>query len=73
MNLRTVNTSYRKEMLDTFRDKRAMIAMIGVPLVLYPVLFIVGIQFMMFRLTKMEETPSKVAVVILGTRMMMSG
>lgn len=63
MNLRTVNTIYRKEMLDSFRDKRAMIAMIGVPLLLYPIIFIVGVQFMMLRMTKMEATPSKVAIV----------
>ena len=46
MNLRTAKTIFFKEMLDTLRDKRTLIAMLGVPIVLYPALFIFGAQAM---------------------------
>ena len=36
MNLRTVWVVFRKELLDMLRDKRTLIAMIGIPIVLYP-------------------------------------
>ena len=35
-----INTIWRKELLDTLRDRRTVIAMVLVPLVLYPVLML---------------------------------
>jgi len=62
MRVRTVGTIFRKEMLDTLRDKRALVAMLGVPIVLYPALFIVGIQAALLQTNRLERTPSTVAI-----------
>ena len=62
MNFLTARTIFFKEMLDTFRDKRTMITMIGVPIVLYPALFIISIQMVMIQENRMDETISKVAL-----------
>lgn len=45
MNRRIISSLYKKEMLDVIRDKKTIIVMIVVPLILYPLLFVVGIQF----------------------------
>ena len=39
MNFQIVKTIYRKEMLDMFRDRRALISMIVVPIIAMPGLF----------------------------------
>src|SRR5690348_14151874 len=40
MNLRNINTVYRKELMDSLRDRRTVISMIVVPIFLMPVLTI---------------------------------
>ncbi|MCX7429341.1 MAG: hypothetical protein NTW96_27420, partial [Planctomycetia bacterium] len=35
---------YRKELVETLRDRRTLIAMVVVPIVLYPVLMVVLLQ-----------------------------
>jgi sodium transport system permease protein len=62
MNWRIVRTIFFKELLDTFRDKRTLIAMIGVPIVLYPVLFIVGTQVTIVQQTRIEGQTSRLAL-----------
>lgn len=62
MNFRTVKTIFRKEMLDTVRDKRTLIMMIGVPVVLYPVLVIVGMQGALLQIAHLDESVSRVAI-----------
>ncbi|MCR5215921.1 MAG: ABC transporter permease subunit [Lachnospiraceae bacterium] len=44
MNLKKIKTIYHKEMMELFRDKKTLIMMIVVPLILYPLLF-VGAMF----------------------------
>lgn len=44
------------------RDKRTLVAMLGIPIVLYPMLFIVGSQAFMVQQSRVEETPSAVAI-----------
>ena len=63
MNTRVVLTIVRKELLETLRDKRTLIAMIGIPLVLYPALFLIVTQVITLQQAKMEEKPSRVALV----------
>jgi sodium transport system permease protein len=63
VNLRTVNTILSKELLDTLRDKRTLIMMVGMPVVLYPALLIVGMQAMLLQHEKLDETISRVALV----------
>jgi sodium transport system permease protein len=62
MNLKIVKTIFFKEMLDTFRDKRTIIAMIGVPIVLYPVVFLVAAQIAIVQQNKLDETISTIAI-----------
>lgn len=62
MNFRSVRTIFRKEMLDTVRDKRTLVMMIGVPVLLYPVLLIVGMQGALLQHAHLDETISKVAI-----------
>jgi len=62
MTWRMVRTILFKELLDTFRDKRTLIAMIGVPIVLYPAIFIVATQAALVQQSRMEEMVSRVAV-----------
>jgi sodium transport system permease protein len=62
VNWRNVFTILRKELLDTLRDKRALVLMIGVPVVLYPALVIVGSQATIMQMDKMRTTPSRVAL-----------
>ncbi len=63
MNLLTARYIFQKEMLDTFRDKRTMIAMVGIPIILYPALFILSIQMILIQESKMDETVSKIALL----------
>lgn len=62
MNFMIAKTIFYKELLDTFRDKRTMITMIGLPIILYPAIFIISIQMAILQQSKMEETVSKIAV-----------
>lgn len=62
MNLRRVTTIFRKEIVDMLRDKRTLIAMIGLPVVLYPLLFIFGSQAALVQQDKLERDISQVAV-----------
>ena len=63
MKARVVRTIFFKELLDTFRDRRTLIAMVGVPVVLYPALFILATQATLIQQSRMEKTRAKVAVV----------
>ena len=62
MNFRTVKTIFKKEVLDTMRDKRTLIMMIGVPVVLYPALVIIGMQGALVQIAHLEKTVSRVAL-----------
>ena len=62
MNFRTANTIFKKEMLDTMRDKRTLIMMIGVPMLLYPLLLIVGLQGLLIQSANLNEKISRVAL-----------
>ncbi len=67
MTARTVKTILFKELLDTFRDKRMLVAMIGVPVVLYPLLFVLATQAALVQQSRTEEQVSRVALVGPGT------
>ena len=62
MNTRIVLTILRKELLDMLRDRRTLIAMIAVPVLLYPVLFLGFSQIMLIQHERMEEQPAIVAL-----------
>ncbi len=62
MNFRIANTIFKKEMLDTMRDKRTLIMMIGVPMLLYPLLLIVGLQGLLIQNASLDKKISRVAL-----------
>lgn len=64
MDLRKVKIIYFKEMLDTLRDRRTLISMVLVPIILFPVLMfgMSGIMVMMIEKTEAEITK----IVIIG-------
>lgn len=64
MNLRLVRRVFRKEMLETIRDRRTMIIMLVVPVFLYPGLLVVTQQLAIFGQRQLEEAP--VTVVAQG-------
>lgn len=62
MNFATVRTIFFKELLDTFRDRRTLIAMIGVPIVMYPALLILVTQVTLVQQSRLAAQVSRVAV-----------
>lgn len=64
MNLRNIGIVYRKELIDSLRDRRTVISMIAVPLLLMPLLTI-GMGVLSAKLVgqAMEEVPK---IMILG-------
>jgi len=62
MNWRIASTIFRKEILDTLRDKRTLIMMVGVPIVLYPMLMLLVMQVALVQQSSMDATVSRVAI-----------
>src|SRR4051812_38831051 len=64
MNFRQISIVYRKELLDTLRDRRTIISTIVIPMVMFPVIFL-GFGTLASRSVKKAQ--SEVAnVMILG-------
>lgn len=62
MNLAVIQTIFRKELVDMLRDKRTLIAMIVLPVLLYPALFLVVSEVYVFQLAKIKDTPCCIAI-----------
>lgn len=57
MNSKQLKTLYRKEILDVIRDKKTILTMVVLPIVLYPLLFLVIMQVIsMINTTTQEKT-----------------
>lgn len=52
-----------KELRETLRDRRTLLMMIAVPVLLYPVIFVVSEQLFLFGQRSLEEQASPVAIV----------
>ena len=65
MNLRTVRTIAAKELRETLRDRRTLLAMVGIPVLLYPLILLVGTQALVYRQAKTDEAVVRVAVASL--------
>jgi sodium transport system permease protein len=63
MNLKLVRTIYRKEMLDTLRDRRTLISMILIPLVIFPILIFGMSSLMKERVESTRKSMQKVALI----------
>jgi sodium transport system permease protein len=59
---RTIWTIYRKEILDTLRDRRTLLMMLGVPILLYPLIIIGATKFAESSAATANERASSVVV-----------
>ncbi len=57
-----INAVWRKELLDTLRDRRTLIAMIVVPMVLYPGMILISLMAFEFKVTGMQAETFRIAV-----------
>ena len=62
LNYTRIKRLYIKEMLDILRDRRALIAMIVVPIVLYPLLMLGSIQAASLQVGKLKENTLVIGV-----------
>lgn len=62
MRTRVIKNLYKKELLDVLRDKKTVLMMLVVPLVLYPLMFIVGMQLMAGISVSMSERTYRIAI-----------
>lgn len=57
MNRRQLGTLYKKEIMDVLRDKKTILTMVVLPVILYPLLFVVIMQVVsMINTAQQEET-----------------
>ncbi len=57
---------FRKELMDTLRDRRTLFSMIAIPLLLFPVLIGISSRVMHSQMTKAQEKVLKIAVQTSG-------
>lgn len=62
MNTKITWTLMKKEILDVFRDKKTVVMMLVVPLILYPLIFIGAMQVVAFISSNMDEQNYRIAV-----------
>jgi sodium transport system permease protein len=60
--LARINTIWRKELVDTLRDRRTLIAMILVPMALYPAMILGSLQGFELQLTRLKQEEYRVVV-----------
>ncbi len=68
MRLNKINTIFRKEVLDTLRDRRTLFTMIIVPLLLYPGLMLLVNSLASSQQVKMEQKTVKIALINISER-----
>lgn len=62
MNFKIVSTLYKKEIVDIFRDKKTIMIMLVVPLLLYPVLMLFAAQISVSFITEAQEKTYSVGI-----------
>ena len=55
MNYKQLKTLYKKEIMDVLRDKKTLLAMVILPVILYPLLFLVVMQVATMIMTSQQE------------------
>lgn len=61
--MRGAFTVFKKELLETVRDRRTLLIMIVVPVLLYPALMVVSEQLALFGMRQLRAEPAQVAIV----------
>lgn len=64
--MKKILTIFRKELIDTLRDRRTLITMIVIPLLLFPLLISISSRMMMSQAKKAREKVLKIGLVSLG-------
>ena len=67
MNFRVIKQLYKKEMLDVLRDKKTVIMMLIVPILIYPLMFVGGMVMMSKVTTQMDTQTYEIAVDFMDT------
>lgn len=62
MNIKIIRTLMKKELLDVMRDKKTVVMMLVIPVILYPLIFIGAMQVMMAVSSGMEQQSYRIAV-----------
>lgn len=62
MSAKIIRTLVRKEMLDVFRDKKTVVIMLFVPIILYPLIFLGGMQAVAVISAGMEKQNYRIAI-----------
>lgn len=61
MNYKQLKTLYKKEIMDVLRDKKTILTMVVLPVILYPLLFLVIMQVMTLITTTQQESTYYIA------------
>jgi len=61
--LARISTIWRKELTDTLRDRRTLIAMVLVPIILYPALMIGSLQGFELQISRLKQEKYKIGVI----------
>jgi sodium transport system permease protein len=74
MRLSIIWTIFKKELTETLRDRRTLVMMIGLPVLVYPLVLIGFMKLQESESTKRDERPSTIAILgaippALGTRL----
>lgn len=62
MNTKIIRTLMKKELLDVIRDKKTVVMMLVIPVILYPLIFVGAMQVMMAVSSGMEQQSYRAAV-----------
>jgi len=62
LGIRKVRTIYFKELLETLRDRRTLIAMLVVPVLLYPLMMMIMVRIQVYERTELQAAGYTVAV-----------
>ena len=65
---RRISTIYRKELVDILRDRRTLIAMIVVPIVLYPLLMLGSVQAVSYQSESLREEELILGIIDSGDK-----
>ena len=58
-----IRTIYVKELIDILRDRRTLLAMIVVPIVMYPLLMLGSIQAVSYQVQSLDDEPLRFGVL----------
>ncbi len=63
MSWRVIRTIFNKEMLETIRDRRTLLAMVGIPVLLYPLLAIGISQLVAMQMARLTKQKIRLVIV----------